>query len=186
MKIILGSKSPRRKQLLEASGYRFEVRTQDTDETYPPETPMEEIPVYIARQKAEALKETMQPGEVLITSDTIVVLNEEVMGKPTDREDAFRMLRALSGKTHQVITGIVIRSDQDEFVRNVTTRVTFRQLTEEMLAHYIDNFQPYDKAGAYGIQEWIGLVGVAKLEGSYTNVVGLPTCELNEMLEALH
>ncbi len=185
MKLVLGSKSPRRKELLKNMGYTFEIRVQETDESYPPDLKMEEIPIHIARQKAAALKETLQPDETLLTSDTIVVLNDEVMGKPEDRNQAMEMLTKLSGKTHQVISGLCLWSGDRELVQSVTTHVTFRTLSQATIEHYIDTYKPYDKAGAYGIQEWIGLIGVEKIEGSYTNVVGLPTTELAVLLEEL-
>lgn len=186
MQLVLGSKSPRRKELLEQMGYSFEVRVQETDEHFPCDLDPEEVPLYIAKEKARALMPTLKTSEVLITSDTVVVLNKEIMGKPLDRTHAIEMLRNLSGKTHQVITSIYVCTDQQEWHDTIITEVTFATLSPETITHYVDHFQPYDKAGAYGIQEWIGLVGVEKINGSYTNVVGLPTTALSHLLKKIN
>lgn len=183
MQLVLGSKSPRRKELLEQMGYSFEVRVQETDEHFPSDLEPEEVPLYIAKEKARALMHTLKTNEVLITSDTVVVLNTEIMGKPSDRAHAIEMLLNLSGNTHQVITSIYVYTDQQEWHDTIITEVTFSTLSPETITHYVDHFQPYDKAGAYGIQEWIGLVGVEKINGSYTNVVGLPTAALSHILK---
>lgn len=183
MKIVLGSQSPRRKQLLEALGYHFEVRVKDTDESYPNHLKVEDVPVYIAQQKAKALISELNSNELLITADTIVEVENEILGKPTDAEDAKRMLLKLSNKTHRVISGVVLTTLEKQVTTAVITYVTFSELSIEMIDHYIAQYKPFDKAGSYGIQEWIGLVGVAKIEGSYTNVVGLPTSEVARAIE---
>lgn len=182
MKIILGSQSPRRKQLLEELGYTFEVRIKETDESYPAELKKDAIAVYIAQKKAEVLIPDIASDELLITADTIVVLDDEVLGKPSSKEDAIQMLRSLSGKTHAVISGIVIYYKGKLETDSCTTQVTFKELSDDEILHYVTHHQAMDKAGAYGIQDWIGLIGVKSIEGSYTNVVGLPTFQLQEML----
>ncbi len=184
MKIILGSKSPRRKELLNLLGYSFELRTLDTDESFPLDLPISEIPVYIANKKAEALLPSLVENELLITADTIVVLNNEVLGKPMDAADAKEMLAKLSGKTHQVITGVCVNTLEKSVHKSVTTKVSFKDLSPSEIHFYVENYKPFDKAGSYGIQEYIGLIGIEKIEGSYTNVVGLPTAELAEMLKS--
>ena len=174
-KIILSSNSPRRKELLAGLDLDFTVRVMpDVDESYPDDLPVEEIPLYIAREKAAAYVSTMAADELVITADTVVVLGNEVLGKPVDRDDALRMLRALSGKTHQVITGVCLTTCDRQHSFGVTTDVTFKEFTNDELNYYINRYKPYDKAGAYGIQEWIGYVGVTALNGSYFNVMGLP------------
>ncbi|MCD7937763.1 MAG: Maf-like protein [Tannerellaceae bacterium] len=173
--IILGSNSPRRRELLAGLGLSFQVRPMpDIDESYPAELPGEEIPLFIARNKAQAYLAGLQPDELLITADTIVWLDGIVLGKPQDREDAIRILGDLSGNTHQVITGVCIVTQQKRVEFSVISTVRFAPLTEEDILYYIDTFQPFDKAGAYGIQEWIGYVGVESIEGSFYNVMGLP------------
>lgn len=178
--IILGSSSPRRKDLLAGLEIPFRVETNDVDESYPEQLSGEKIPVYLAKIKAASY--TLRDNSLLITADTIVWGNGEVFGKPTDFEDGKRILNALAGKTHQVITGVCIRSQNREKCFHVTTNVTFRALSEQEIEHYLHNYKPYDKAGAYAIQEWIGFVGVEGIEGSYFNVMGMPVqrlyCEL--------
>lgn len=185
MKIVLGSQSPRRKELLELLGYSFEIRTLDTDESYPTELKSHEIAEYIAKKKAEALIPSITSNEILITADTIVVLNEEILGKPVDFSDALNMLSKLAGNTHQVITGICVFNEGNFIQRSVFTSVTFKPLSQSDIVFYLENFKPFDKAGSYGIQDWIGLIGIEKIDGSYTNVVGLPTAELQEILKTL-
>lgn len=182
MKIILGSQSPRRKQLLEELGYIFEVRIKETDESYPNDFKKDTIAVYIAQKKAEVLIPHLTSDELLITADTIVVLDDEVLGKPSSKEDAMNMLRLLSGKTHSVISGIVVYYKGKMETDSCTTKVTFKELSDEEILHYITYHNAMDKAGAYGIQDWIGLIGVKSIEGSYTNVVGLPTYQIQEVL----
>ena len=172
-KIVLSSNSPRRKELLGELGIDFEVRViEGIDETYPKELSVEEVPQYIAREKARVY--IVGKDEVLLTADTVVVLGNEIMGKPHDEADAMRMLRQLSGKTHQVITGVCLTTNDKQVTFADVTDVSFADLTDEEIKYYVDNFRPLDKAGAYGIQEWIGLAGVIGIKGSYFNVVGLP------------
>ena len=172
-KIVLSSNSPRRKELLDELGIDFEVRViEGIDETYPKELSVEEVPQYIAREKARVY--IVGKDEVLLTADTVVVLGNEIMGKPHDEADAMRMLRQLSGKTHQVITGVCLTTNNKQVTFADITDVSFADLTDEEIKYYVDNFRPLDKAGAYGIQEWIGLAGVTGIKGSYFNVVGLP------------
>lgn len=183
MKLVLGSKSPRRKQLLGELGYSFEIRTKDTDESFPDDLHYSLVPEHIAKLKAEALLSELKEDELLITADTIVVLDNEVIGKPTSRENAIELLNKLSGRTHQVISGIWVGTPSKHISKSVTTSVTFVALSQEEIEHYIDTHQPFDKAGSYGVQDWIGLIGVKSIEGSYNNVVGLPTVETREMIQ---
>ncbi len=181
MKIILASNSPRRKELLSAMEVDFEVRVlDDIDETYPEGLGMTEIPEYISSRKAAAYD--IKDDELLITADTIVYLNGEVLGKPAGAEEARAMLRKLSGNTHQVVTGVTLRTKQRTDTFSCTTDVTFAQLTQEQIEHYVTKYRPFDKAGAYGIQEWIGCVGVTGINGSYYNVMGLPVQRLSREL----
>ena len=182
-KVILASNSPRRRELLAGLGLQFEVRVlADIDENYPPTLPATQIAKYIAHKKAEANRAIMAENEMIITADTIVVVDDMVMGKPTDNADAIRMLSTLSGKTHKVITGVCITTLNKQTVFDVTTGVTFKTLTDEEINYYITHFHPTDKAGAYGIQEWIGYIGVTGLEGSYYNVMGLPVQRIYDEL----
>ena len=174
-KIVLASNSPRRKELLAGLGMPFEVRVLDgIDESYPLELPVSEVALYIAGLKANAYRDSLAPDELIITADTVVIVNDEILGKPTDEADAVRMLRELSGCTHQVMTGVCLLTAEKERRFAVTTDVTFKQLTDEEICHYVNIYKPFDKAGAYGIQEWIGYIGVTGLHGSYYNVMGLP------------
>lgn len=183
-KIVLSSNSPRRKELLDELGIDFEVRViEGIDETYPKELSVEEVPQYIAREKARVY--IVGKDEVLLTADTVVVLGNEIMGKPHDEADAMRMLRQLSGKTHQVITGVCLTTNNKQVTFADITDVSFADLTEEEIKFYVDNFRPLDKAGAYGIQEWIGLAGVTGINGSYFNVVGLPVHRVYAELKKL-
>lgn len=173
--VILASNSPRRRELLGGLGIPFEVKVlPDIEENYPDNLPVTEIAEYIAQEKAAAYQAVMTDDELIITADTVVIVGEEVMGKPTDEHDARRMLMALSGRTHQVTTGVCLMTKGQKRHFSVTTDVTFKALTDEEITHYITTYHPYDKAGAYGIQEWIGYVGVTQLRGSYFNVMGLP------------
>ena len=174
-KVILASNSPRRKELLGGLGIPFEVRTlSGIDESYPDTLKGEEIPMYISGKKAEAYQRTMADDEMIITADTIVYDNGQVLGKPKDREEAIQMLRQLSGHAHEVITGVSIVTKQKTSQFASTSKVYFAELTDEEIIYYVDNYRPFDKAGAYGIQEWIGFVAVTRIEGSYFNVMGLP------------
>ena len=178
-KVILASNSPRRKELLGGLGIGYEVKTMpDIDESYPDG-------LCIARSKADAYRPLMQPDELIITADTIVWLDGVVMGKPKDEEEACDMLRRLSGQTHQVVTGVCLTTIDRQQSFATVTDVTFDRLTEEEITHYVSRYQPMDKAGAYGIQEWIGYVGVRSIKGSYFNVVGLPIQRLYQELKRL-
>ena len=182
-KIILASNSPRRKELLAGLDVQFEVRVlKGIDESYPATLPTAEIAEYIAQKKASAYRETIAADELVITADTIVVLGDEVLGKPKDAADAHRMLRELSGQTHQVITGVVLTTKERQEHFSVVSNVTFKELTDDEIDYYVETYKPMDKAGAYGIQEWIGYVGVTRLEGSYFNVMGLPVQRIYEAL----
>ena len=183
-KIVLSSNSPRRKELLGELGIDFEVRViEGIDETYPKELSVEEVPQYIAREKARVY--IVDKDEVLLTADTVVVLGNDIMGKPHDEADAMRMLRQLSGKTHQVITGVCLKTSDKQVTFSDITDVSFADLTDDEIKYYVDNFRPLDKAGAYGIQEWIGLAGVTGIKGSYFNVVGLPVHRVYAELKKL-
>ena len=174
-RIVLASNSPRRRELLSGLGISYEVRVlPDVEESYPAALPVGEIAEYIAREKAEAYKSVMTDDELLITADTVVVCKGEVMGKPVDEADARRMLHKLSGCTHQVTTGVCLTTIGAHRSFSVTTNVSFKNLSNEEIDYYVANYHPMDKAGAYGIQEWIGYIGVTGLEGSYFNVMGLP------------
>lgn len=183
-KVILASNSPRRKELLGGLGIAYEVKAMpDVDESFPADLGSEEIPVYIAKKKVDAYKPIMQPDELIITADTIVWLDGIVMGKPKDAGEACEMLRRLSGRTHQVITGVCVTTIDKQVSFSTVTDVTFDELTEEEIEYYVTHFKPMDKAGSYGIQEWIGYVGVRSISGSYFNVVGLPIQRLYSELK---
>jgi len=188
--IILASQSPRRKQLLEWASVSFEVVTKTTDETYPEELPVNDIPVFIAREKALAVKKYLHDAthaqETILAADTVVVLNNEIIGKPKDRADAIRILSLLANKTHHVITGVVILHHEKEITFAETTEVIFHPLTQEQIEFYVDEYKPYDKAGAYAIQEWIGLVGISKINGDFYNVMGLPVSKVLQALKKLN
>lgn len=177
--IILASKSPRRQQLLKEVGIKFRtVNHYDLDEEYPAGLQAAEIPVYLARAKALSYQTIIGGNTLLITADTIVWLENEVIGKPVDHEDAVKMLMKLSGRMHEVYTGVCIKTIDRETVFHAVSRVFFRSISEEEIRYYVARYRPFDKAGAYGVQEWIGYVGVAKIEGSYFNVMGLPVQQL--------
>jgi septum formation protein len=183
--LILASGSPRRQQFFKDLDLDFEIRLKDVEEIFPPELKGSEITDYLAELKAAAFDGQLKPNEILITSDTIVWHNDKALGKPKDEEDAFNILKSLSNTTHDVITSVCFRTNEKSVVINETTKVTFTVLTDEAILYYLKNYKPYDKAGAYGIQEWIGFVGVAKVEGSYSNVMGLPTHRVYEYLSTL-
>ena len=185
-KIVLASNSPRRKELLSGLNLEYTVRVlPDIDESYPDTLKGEEIPMYISREKAKAYRNSMAEDELIITADTVVCINEKVLGKPRTQEEAKEMLRELSGKTHQVITGVCLMTCGLQRTFSATTQVTFDVLTEDEIEFYVEKFRPLDKAGAYGVQEWIGFVGVSRLEGSYFNVMGLPVQRLYQELKKL-
>ena len=178
-KVILASGSPRRRELMVGLGVNYEVRIlPDVDESYPDTLQGEEIPLYIAKEKADAYIPMMQPDELIITADTIVWLDGEVLGKPRDREDALQMLRTMSGRTHEVFTGVCITTTDWQRSFTAQTEVRFDTLSEDEIIYYVDNFKPMDKAGAYGVQEWIGFIGVENISGSYYNIMGLPVQKL--------
>ena len=178
--IVLGSGSPRRKSLLAELGYTFTIRTSDVDETPPPHLDGRGIAEYLAKHKADHIQTSRE--EVLITSDTVVWQDGESLAKPADKAEAREMLLKLSGNTHEVITGVCLRHDNQHHVFSDVTTVQFKTLNPEDIDYYIDTFKPFDKAGAHGIQEWIGMIGIVSIEGSYFNVVGLPVHRLDEAL----
>lgn len=179
-KIILASQSPRRQQFLKELGLDFEIRLKAVNEVYPEHLQAQEITDFLASLKADAYE--LEENEILITSDTIVWLEGKALGKPKNYEQAYQMISDLSGKTHEVISSVCLKSSEKKHIFHDITKVSFKELTPEIIEHYITNYKPYDKAGGYGIQEWIGLVGIHKIEGSYTNVVGLPTQKLYQEL----
>ncbi|UYZ60183.1 Maf-like protein [Hymenobacter latericus] len=185
-RLLLASNSPRRKQLLTDLGLAYEVRLKEVDETYPPHLQRAEIAEYLAAHKASAYAEDLQPNDVLLTADTIVCLDEQVLNKPADEQEAVQMLTLLQGRFHDVYTGVcLLTGEGQQIVFSDQTRVYFRELTEVEIRHYVRNYRPLDKAGAYGAQDWIGLVAVTRLEGSYFNVMGLPVHRVYEELEKL-
>jgi septum formation protein len=173
--IILASGSPRRQQFFKDMDLSYSIRLKEIEEVFPDGLQGAEITNYLAELKANAFEKELDTNDLLITSDTIVWLNESALGKPTDADDAFNMLQKLSNKTHEVITSVCIKSIAKTEVFHCSTKVTFGTLSDEAIRYYLDQYQPFDKAGSYGIQDWIGLIGISKIEGSYTNVVGLPT-----------
>jgi septum formation protein len=181
-KIILGSKSPRRQELLSGIGLEFIVRTKDTDESYPENLNPHDVPIHIAKNKANALTEDLDVNEIIICADTVVIVDKIILGKPNNEKEAKEMLQLLSGKTHLVTTGVVIGSSSKSISFATTTEVTFKDLSEKEIEYYVSNYSPFDKAGSYGIQEWIGFIGVTSIKGSYFNVVGLPIHEVYQQL----
>ena len=183
-KIILASGSPRRQKFLKELDLDFEIRLKEIEEIYPNHLQAEEITDFLANLKANAFENELKDNEILITSDTIVWLKNQALGKPTDASHALKMLTEMSGKTHEVITSVCIKTNQKEIVFHDKTSVSFASLTSQEIEYYLKNYKPFDKAGSYGIQEWIGLVAIEKIEGSYANVVGLPTHKLySELLK---
>ncbi|MES2485133.1 MAG: Maf-like protein [Bacteroidota bacterium] len=181
-KLILASGSPRRQQFLRELDVDFEIRLKDVEEIYPDHLQGAEITDFLAKLKADALEDSLSENEIAITSDTIVWHENKALGKPKDYDDAFAMLQSLAGKTHEVITSVCIKTAAKADVFNETTRVTFNPLDDEEIKYYIDNYKPFDKAGSYGIQEWIGLVAIASIDGSYANVVGMPVDKVYQYL----
>ncbi|TXI64159.1 MAG: septum formation protein Maf [Flavobacterium sp.] len=173
--IILASGSPRRQQFFKEMDLDYTIRLKEIEEIYPEYLQAEEITNFLAELKANAFENELKENDVLVTSDTIVWLNGKALGKPKDYDDAFQMLQQLANQTHEVITSVCLKSMDKTEVFHCVTKVTFANLSDEAIRYYLDNYQPFDKAGSYGIQDWIGLVGISKIEGSYTNVVGLPT-----------
>lgn len=184
--VILASNSPRRKELMSGLGIDYAVKTlPGIEESYPDTLQGEQIPLFIAREKADAYRASIAEGELLITADTIVWLDRQALGKPEDREGAIRMLRMLSGKSHQVITGVCLTTCEWQKSFTAVTEVKFADLTDEEIEYYVDTYSPMDKAGAYGVQEWIGFIGVESISGSYYNVMGLPIQKLYRELKML-
>jgi septum formation protein len=184
-KIVLASQSPRRKQLLEWAEVGFDIIVEPTDETYPDTLSAPEIAIHIARQKALAIK-NLVPDRTILAADTIVVLGNKIIGKPKDREDAINILTQLSGMHHKVITGVVLMNNAQEICFADSTDVEFHGLTNEQISFYIDKYKPYDKAGAYAIQEWIGVIGIKKVNGDFYNVMGLPVSRVVQALQQLN
>ena len=184
-KIILASQSPRRKQLLEWAEIPFEIIVKETDESFPPALPVEEVAIHIARQKAITVQQDLDESPVILAADTLVVLHAKIMGKPADREEAILFLEALSGQKHIVITGVCILNNGNEIVFADSTEVEFHKLTKEQIIFYVDKYKPFDKAGAYAIQEWIGVVGIKSVQGDFYNVMGLPVSRVVKELNNL-
>ncbi len=184
-KIILASGSPRRQQFFKDLDLDFEIRLKEIEEVYPPNLREEDITDYLAVLKSDAFEGELKDGEILITSDTLVWHENKALGKPKDDQDAFAMLKSLSNKTHKVITSVCFKTKDKVEVISDTTHVTFNDLSDAQIQYYLDKYQPYDKAGSYGIQEWIGFVGVSKIDGSYANVMGLPVDKVYDYLSKL-
>jgi septum formation protein len=180
--IILASQSPRRKELLSLLDLEFRVEVRSVDEVFPNDLKTSEVAEYLAALKASAFA-MIEDEQVIITADTVVVLDDRILGKPTNKVEASKMLRSLSNRNHEVITGVCLKSAKKTISFSSTTKVYFKDLAATEIDYYIENYKPYDKAGSYGIQEWIGAIGITKIEGSYFNVVGLPIQELNEQLK---
>ena len=183
LKIILASNSPRRKELMTIAGFAFEVKSKNVEENHPEGIKPEEIPVHLAQKKARAFLDEITDNEIVIGADTIVLLNGKIYEKPNDRKHAIEMLTALSGQMHEVITGVCILSKQKEISFSETTKVYFNPFTLPEIEYYVDNFKPFDKAGSYACQEWIGATGIRKFEGDYFNVVGLPVNRVYQELK---
>ena len=183
--IILASGSPRRRELLSAMDIPFTVDTGNTfDESWSSDTPHEKVPELMAEGKSFGFHRELADNEILVTSDTMVLCGTEILGKPKDRDDAIRMLKLLSGRGHQVITAVTIRDREKKKTFSVTSNVFFKELSDSEITYYLDTYKPYDKAGAYGIQEWIGYIGISRLEGSFYNVMGFPASRFYEELKA--
>jgi len=182
-KIILASQSPRRKQLLEWAEIDFSVEVSEADETHPEDLPVAAIPVFIAVNKAKAVQQKIKRDAIILAADTIVVLNNTVITKPANRDDAVKILRSLSGKAHSVITGVVLLQNKKQVSFADITQVEFHALTDEQICFYVDKYKPYDKAGAYAIQEWIGVVGIKSINGDFYNVMGLPVSRVVQELD---
>lgn len=182
--IVLASKSPRRQELLKGIGVDFSVLTKEVDESFPSKLPLIDVAPFLSLKKAKAFDDAELPDNyMVITADTVVIVENEILGKPKDRADAERMINLLSGKVHKVVTGVTVHTKDKTKTFSVTSKVTFESLDIQEVNYYIDNYKPYDKAGAYGVQEWIGFIGVSNVEGSYYNVMGLPTQRLYKVLK---
>jgi septum formation protein len=184
-KIILASGSPRRQQFFKDLDLDFEIRLKDVEEIYPSELKAVEITDFLAELKANAFEGELKENEILVTSDTIVWHQNKALGKPKSAEEAFAMIKSMSNTTHEVITSVCFKTTESSTLLHDITKVTFNDLSDEAILYYIENYKPYDKAGAYGIQEWFGFMAVAKVEGSYTNVMGLPTAKVYDFLTTL-
>lgn len=184
-KLILASGSPRRQQFFKDLDLDFEIRLKEIEEIYPPELKAAEITNFLAELKANAFEGELKENEILITSDTIVWHHEKALGKPKDRQDAFDILKSLSNSTHEVITSVCFKTNTNTKLLFETTKVTFNALSDDEILYYIDHYEPFDKAGAYGIQEWIGFIAVSKIEGSYANVMGMPVDKVYKYLSTL-
>ena len=184
-KIILASGSPRRQQFFKDLDLDFEIRLKDVEEIYPSELKAVEITDYLAKLKANTFEGELKENEILVTSDTIVWHQNKALGKPKSAEEAFEMIKSMSNATHEVITSVCFKTSDSSTLLHDITKVTFNDLSDEAILYYIENYKPYDKAGAYGIQEWFGFMAVAKVEGSYTNVMGLPTAKVYDFLTTL-
>jgi septum formation protein len=182
-KLILASNSPRRQELLGKLDLVFEIKLKEVPEEFPPHLKREQVAEYLANHKADAYRHDLAPGDLLITADTIVCLGDHILNKPQDEAEARAMLRLLSGQVHEVITGVCLLSQDKKAVFHDLTRVHFKDLTEKEITHYVSKYRPLDKAGAYGAQEWLGMIGVDRIEGSYFNVMGLPVHKLYEELQ---
>jgi len=182
-RLILGSKSPRRQALLSELGFPVEIRIDEVEEIYPEHLEPENVPEYLAKLKSQPLISKLSDNEILVTADTVVLLDKKVLGKPKDRSESIEMLQNLSGKMHTVVTGVCLSSNQKQHCFSTKTDVYFSELTQLEMEHYIDQFSPFDKAGSYGIQEWIGYIGVEKIHGCYYNVMGLPLHDLYRSLK---
>lgn len=185
MGIILASGSPRRKQILDDAGFEFSIISPDVDESFAEDVDVDSVPLMLANRKMEKAKTLCQPNDIIITADTVVILENKIIGKPIDRNDAVAILKALSGKQHKVVSGVCIAQGERQYDLEVTTRVYFDTLTDAEVDFYIDKYQPYDKAGAYAIQEWIGINKITRIEGDYYNVVGFPMSKIFPVLSAL-
>ena len=185
-KIILASQSPRRKQLLEWAEIDFEVEVSANNETFPDNLSVEDVPVFIARNKAKAVQQKHNDDVIIIAADTIVVLNNEIITKPSDKNHAIKILQKLSTKKHKVITGVVLLQNEKEISFADVTEVEFHELTDEQIIFYVDKYKPYDKAGAYAIQEWIGVIGIKSINGDFYNVMGLPVSRVVQELKKFH
>jgi septum formation protein len=183
MQIILASQSPRRKQLLESVGIEFEVKTKNVVEDYPDTIPSDLVPVFLAEKKAQAFISEITANQLIISADTVVIMNEEIIGKPENLEDAHTMLQKLSGQRHLVVSGVCLLTTEQKITFSEHTWVEFKELTLAEINYYLQKFKPLDKAGSYGIQDWIGLVGVNRIEGCFYNVMGLPVAHLYQVLK---
>ena len=184
-KLILASASPRRQQLMKDAGFTFEVRLKNVEEKYPQELHWENVPEYLSKVKASAFREELKADEVLITADTVVCIHDRILGKPADRKEAISMLQELSGNRHLVVTGVSVTTRTEQLSFSSRTDVFFKRLSNEEIEFYVDTYKPFDKAGAYGIQEWIGYIGIERIEGSFYNVMGLTIQKLYETLRKL-